>query len=268
MNSRQNILQRQHERGTAERLKKAAARKKQSSDTFPKRVRSGLTIVRQCRVLHSGRFVYRQCSEALQARHAVQKLLMQMTMRLGIQRSCSMIVRLLALALLLISCGSDATHAGQQSAQAGDTPKKLEISRTARPLEFLAAVGKRAGLLGNESGRVEAWVYPLKILRDLKLTVLTEGREIPAETLVRTVIARPESTTLVYTGDTFSIRETFFVPVDQPGAVIEIQVETEQPLELQASFIRDFQLEWPASMGGTYVGWSSELHGFVFGEDQ
>jgi glycogen debranching enzyme len=81
------------------------------------------------------------------------------------------------------------------------------------------------------------------------------------------VIARPESTALVYTGDTFSIRETFFVPVDQPAAVIEIQVETEQPLELKASFVRDFQLEWPAAMGGTYVGWNEELHGFVFGED-
>jgi glycogen debranching enzyme len=145
--------------------------------------------------------------------------------------------------------------------------KKREISRPARPWEFLAAVGKRAGLLGNESGKVEAWVYPLKILRDLQLTILTEGREIPAETLVRTVIARPESTTLVYAGDTFSIRETFFVPVDQPGAVIEIQVETEQPLELKASFVRDFQLEWPAAMGGTYVNWNEELHGFVFGED-
>jgi glycogen debranching enzyme len=178
-----------------------------------------------------------------------------------------MIVRLLVLAFILLACGSAVTFAGQQSAQAGAARKKLEISRTARPWEFLAAIGKRAGLLGNESGKVEAWVYPLKILRDLRLTVLTEGREIPAETLVRTVIAHPESTTLVYTGDTFSIRETFFVPVDQPGAVIEIQVETEQPLEIEASFIRDFQLEWPASMGGTYISWSSELRGFVFGED-
>jgi glycogen debranching enzyme len=178
-----------------------------------------------------------------------------------------MIVRLLVLAFILLACGAAVTFAGQQSAQAGAARKKLEISRTARPWEFLAAIGKRAGLLGNESGKVEAWVYPLKILRDLRLTVLTEGREIPAETLVRTVIAHPESTTLVYTGDTFSIRETFFVPVDQPGAVIEIQVETEQPLEIEASFIRDFQLEWPASMGGTYISWSSELRGFVFGED-
>jgi glycogen debranching enzyme len=167
-----------------------------------------------------------------------------------------------AVALLLIqSLGALVSDA--QSAP----PRRLEISRPARPWEFLAAVGKRAGLLGNETGKVEAWVYPLKILRDLQLTILTEGREIPAETLVRTVIARPESTTLVYAGDTFSVRETFFVPVDQPGAVIEIQVETEQPLELKARFVRDFQLEWPAAMGGTYISWNEELHGFVFGED-
>src|SRR5438477_1740175 len=145
--------------------------------------------------------------------------------------------------------------------------KDLEITRAARPCEFLCAAGKRAGLFGNESGRVEAGVYPLKILRDLKLTILTAGREIPAETLVRTVIARPESTTLVYSGDIFSVRETFLAPVDQPGVVIEIQIETEQPLEIKASFIRDFQLEWPASMGGTYLSWNDELHGFIFGED-
>jgi glycogen debranching enzyme len=197
----------------------------------------------------------------------VQKFLMQIKMPPLIRASLSMTAGLLMLALILLPYSSIVAFAGQKREQARASGKKLEISRTARPWEFLAAVGKRAGLLGNESGKVEAWVYPLKILRDLKLTVLTEGREIPAETLVRTVIAHPESTTLVYAGDTFSIRETFFVPVDQPGAVIEIQVETEQPLELEASFIRDFQLEWPASMGGTYVSWNAELRGFVFGED-
>src|SRR5262249_14727297 len=146
--------------------------------------------------------------------------------------------------------------------------EKLRITRNARPWEFLATVGRKASLLGNESGVVEAWVYPLKILRDLRLTIHTAGRRIPAETLVRTVNAHPESVTLVYAGDTFSISETFFAPVNEPGAVIEMQVETEQPLEIEASFIRDFQLEWPASMGGTYIAWSDPLRAFVFGEDR
>src|SRR5215467_5533444 len=177
--------------------------------------------------------------------------------------------------LLLIFCIAallappvDFVSEAQPPPEASAAIGKLEITRSARPWEFLAAVGKKAGLLGNEAGVVEAWVYPLKILRDLRLIIHTEGREIPAESLVRTVIAHPESATLVYAGDTFSIQETFFAPVDRPGAIIEIQVETEQPLEIEASFIRDFQLEWPASMGGTYVGWSDPLRAFVFGEDR
>ena len=176
----------------------------------------------------------------------------------------------LSLTALLLATSAETflVPAHSQDSNAAASTPRLEISRPARPWEFLAAVGKKASLLGNESGAVEAWVYPLKILRDLRLTILTEGRAIPAESLVRTVIAHPESTTLVYSSDTFSIRETFFAPVDQPGAVIELQVETEQPLELEASFIRDFQLEWPASMGGTYVGWSDPLHAFFFGEDR
>src|SRR5215813_12059086 len=150
-------------------------------------------------------------------------------------------LRLSLTALLLATlAGTFSVPAHSQDPNAAASTQKLEISRPARPWEFLAAVGKRASLLGNESGTVEAWVYPLKILRDLRLTILSEGRAIPAESLVRTVIAHPESTTLVYSSDTFLIHETFFAPVDQPGAVIELQVETELPLELEASFIRDF----------------------------
>ena len=70
-------------------------------------------------------------------------------------------------------------------AQAALGEQPLQITRAARPWEFLAAVGKRAAILGNESGRVEAWVYPLKILSDLHLIVHSEGRAIPAHTLVR-----------------------------------------------------------------------------------
>jgi len=78
---------------------------------------------------------------------------------------------------------------------------------------------------------MEAWVYPLKLLRDFHLRFETEGRALPAESLARTIITRPESSTIVYTGDTFSVRETFSVPVNEPGAIISLEVETEFPLE-------------------------------------
>ena len=37
--------------------------------------------------------------------------------------------------------------------------------------------------------------------------------------------------------------------------IILLDVETEQPLEVEAAFTGDFQLEWPAALGGTYVNW-------------
>ncbi len=142
-----------------------------------------------------------------------------------------------------------------------------ELTRTARPWEFFSAVGTRAGLFGNESGRLEAWVYPLKILRDFHLRFLIDGVSLPAEALVRRVIVRPESSTIVYSGDTFSVRETLFVPVHESGAIIFLDVETEQALDIEAEFERDFQLEWPAALGGTYMRWDSTLHAFYFGEE-
>jgi GH15 family glucan-1,4-alpha-glucosidase len=153
------------------------------------------------------------------------------------------------------------------AAPAEQRAHSLELSRPVRTWEFLSAVGTRAGLLGNEAGRMEAWVYPLKLLRDFRLQFHTEGRVLPAETLARTLITRPESSTIVYTSDTFSVRETFFVPVNEPGAIISLEVETELPLEIEARFLRDFQLEWPGALGGTYSFWDKDQRAFFLGEE-
>ncbi|HLZ51687.1 MAG TPA: hypothetical protein VKP61_13125 [Candidatus Acidoferrum sp.] len=156
---------------------------------------------------------------------------------------------------------------GQRTAHTQEPSHSLELTRPIRPWEFLSAVGTQAGLLGDESGRMEAWVYPLKILRDFHLKIHVDGRVLPAESLARTLITRPESSTIAYAGDTFSVRETFFVPVKEPGALILLDVETESPLEIEAVFHRDFQLEWPAALGATYESWNAQLQAFTLGEE-
>ncbi len=60
-------------------------------------------------------------------------------------------------------------------ASAGQPPVATELSRADRPWEFLSSVGQRAGLFGNEAGNFEAWVYPLKILRDFHLNFIGIG---------------------------------------------------------------------------------------------
>src|SRR5579863_10366929 len=143
----------------------------------------------------------------------------------------------------------------------------LELSRTVRTWEFLPVVGTRAGLFGDETGRFEVWVYPLKIFRDFHLTFHVGDRALPAESLGRTLTVRPESASILYAGDSFRVRETLCVPVNEAGAVILLDIETEQPMEVEAAFTADFQLEWPAALGGTFWEWDAKQHAFVFGEE-
>jgi hypothetical protein len=72
-----------------------------------------------------------------------------------------------------------------------DLAAGLEISRAARPWEFMDAFGSRAALLGNKSGRFDAWVYPLKILRDSHLLFHAEEHTFSADPPARTLIVRP-----------------------------------------------------------------------------
>ena len=143
----------------------------------------------------------------------------------------------------------------------------LELTRTIRTWEFLPVVGTRAAWFGNETGRLEAWVYPLKVFRDFHLRFHLAGLALPAESLARTLTVRPECVTILYAGDSFRVRETLFVPVREPGAVMLLDIETEQPLEIEAAFAPDFQLEWPAAVGGTFVDWDAKQKAFIFGEE-
>jgi len=61
-------------------------------------------------------------------------------------------------------------------AQGTQNQQPLEFSRAVRPWEFMDVTGQRAALLGSESGRLEAWVYPLKILRNFHLLFHAEAK--------------------------------------------------------------------------------------------
>lgn len=171
----------------------------------------------------------------------------------------SRIARCISLVALVLGCIPSLT--AQQPASS------MELTRTIRTWEFLPVVGARAGLFGHETGRFEAWVYPLKIFRDFHLTFHVGDRALPAESLARTLTVHPESASILYVGDSFRVRETLSVPVNEMGAVVLLDIETEQPLEVEAAFTEDFQLEWPAALGGTYSYWDEKEHSFVFGEE-
>src|SRR5436853_7605023 len=88
-------------------------------------------------------------------------------------------------------------------AVAADQPKSLELSRAVRPWEFMCSVGQRAAVFGHEDGDFETWVYPVKLLRNFHLNFFIAGRQIPGSSIARTIVVRPESTTIVYVYDQF-----------------------------------------------------------------
>ena len=165
------------------------------------------------------------------------------------------VTRTLALIWLLL-------HAMPAASQ--HAPALPELSRSKRHGEFVSAVGRRAALLGTDQGHFEAWIYPLKILRDLHVRFHIDGKILLAEPLARNVIIRPESTTIVYSDGPFQVRETLFVPIHEPGAIITFEIQTERPLEIELAFKSDFQLEWPAELGPSRLSWDSDEHAFLF----
>jgi glycogen debranching enzyme len=151
---------------------------------------------------------------------------------------------------------------------ASDQPKSLELSRPVRTWEFMGSFGQRAGVFGTEDGNFEAWVYPVKVLRNFHLTFHIAGRAIPAASIARTLIVRPESTTIVYAYDQFEVREIIYVPVNEMGAIIRLETNAYFPVQIEAAYTNDLQLMWPASVGNVWPGFDEKLNAYTISGEQ
>src|ERR1700746_547793 len=148
---------------------------------------------------------------------------------------------------------------------AAQIDENLELKRPVRSWEFVDATGSKAALLGTETGRLEAWVYPLKLFRNLTLRFHLNDQVLPAEEMAREVIVRPEGTTIVYAAASWTVRETLIVPPEEPGAVIRLDIDAFEPLQVEPQFVRDFQVMWPAAIGGTFTEGDQKLGVFILG---
>jgi glycogen debranching enzyme len=140
----------------------------------------------------------------------------------------------------------------------------LEWKAPVHPLKFFDATGHRAGVFGKQTGQYEAWIYPIKVLHGLRLEFRQEGMSEPVrgEAYLEQIIARPESTTLVYVHPRFTVRQIIWTPLDEPAIVNFFDVDSDKPLAITAKFVPDFKPMWPASLGGQYTYWMAEEKAF------
>ena len=143
----------------------------------------------------------------------------------------------------------------------------MTLTHSARNWQFLNAVGPHAGLLGREDGSFEAWIYPLKLFRDFQLRFRVGDIVLSGETIPRSITVRPESASVKYIYDSFTVCATWFVPIEERAAIVEIEVNSAEPVAVEASFVPDVAWMWPAAIGDAYSQWDSQLKAFRFGND-
>ncbi len=143
------------------------------------------------------------------------------------------------------------------------------LERTTTTGSFFDVVGRRAAVFGYENRPFEAWVYPLKILEDARLTFNLEDYPVPSDGLqiMRRIEVRPEATTLVYTHPAFTVRQTILAPIDEPGIVMLLDVDALRPLTVSMSFRPDLGLMWPAGLMTGFVGFDAPRRRYFTGEE-
>ena len=143
------------------------------------------------------------------------------------------------------------------------------LERTTTTGSFFEVVGRRAAVFGYENRPFEAWVYPLKILEDARLTFNLEDYPVPSDGLaiMRRIEVRPEATTLVYTHPAFTVRQTILAPIDEPGIVMLLDVDALRPLTVSMAFRPDLSLMWPAGLMTGFVGFDAERGRYFTGEE-
>lgn len=144
----------------------------------------------------------------------------------------------------------------------------LTLERPAQPGTYFDKAGRRFAILGLESGSFEAWAYPLKLVRNFEFSFLLKNssRPVPARELVRFIEVTPAATTLTYIGQSLTVRATFVTAVEEPGAVILLDVDTTEPLTIIAGFLPVLQPMWPAGLGGQYASWDDALKAYLISE--
>ena len=145
----------------------------------------------------------------------------------------------------------------------------LELERHTQAGTFFDVVGRKSAVAGYENRSFEAWVYPLKILEDFKLSFHLQGYplEIQGADTMTKISVRPEATTLTYTHAAFTVRQTIFAPLEEQGIVMLLNVESVLPMTITASFRPRLKLMWPAGLMTGNLYWDEKTQVYYITEE-
>lgn len=144
----------------------------------------------------------------------------------------------------------------------------LSLRRPAQPGTPFDKMGRRFAFAGEEGGTIEAWAYPLKLVRNFSFSffIKESTRPLPAGDLVNSIAVSPEATILIFTYQSFTVKAIYIVPQDKPAGLILLEVDSTEPLTIVCSFLPILQPMWPAGLGGQFSYWDGDLKAYVISE--
>jgi glycogen debranching enzyme len=149
------------------------------------------------------------------------------------------------------------------------TKSGLELERRTHTGAFLDVLGHKAAVFGYEHHPLEAWVYPLQVLDEFELSFRLEGYplEFRAEDTSALINVRPEATTITYTHAAFTVRQTIFAPLDEPGIIMLIEADSVLPLGVTVRFRPRLKLMWPAGLMTGSLSWDETERAYFITEE-
>jgi hypothetical protein len=129
------------------------------------------------------------------------------------------------------------------------------IEQRAISADPFSVAGPRGALLGTQDGRFEAWIYPWKILDNLRISVQMQGYDVPISVNAHAaeIDVQPDHTTITYSHANFTIRQIMLAPHTAPantGVLVLYQIEAIRPMTVTFSLHPVMQPMWPAGSDG------------------
>jgi len=144
---------------------------------------------------------------------------------------------------------------------AADLAPLADFSTAAASLQIVApcvprtpwtVAGEHGGIFGRQNGRFEAWLWPVKILSNFRISAELTNYPVPIDVNASAAEIRvtPAETIITYSHAAFTVRQHMFAPRGGPapvtGAVVFFEIESVRGLELTFDFTPEMLHMWPA----------------------
>jgi glycogen debranching enzyme len=128
-----------------------------------------------------------------------------------------------------------------------------------RPVETekpFTVAGECGAILGQQNGRFESWIFPVKLFSHLTIEAHVDGYDVPIDVnnTAAEIEVAPDHTTITFSHIAFTLKETFFATQcsqqDGTGVVALFQLNSIRPMTLTFSFVPEMKRMWPAPISG------------------